>query len=68
MFMLMDTEQAGSVNLKQFLTGAVEALTYNFDDIRKEMEMSEAISKGNMFCGKGVRVKLKRIMRKRAWR
>jgi len=68
MFMVIDTEQTGSVNLKQFLTGAVEALTYDFDDIRKEMEMSEAISKGNMFCGKGVRVRLKRIMRRRAWR
>ena len=50
------------------MTGAVEALTYDFDDIRRGMEMMEAINKGKAFFGKGVRIRLKRIMRKRLWR
>ncbi|GMH62067.1 hypothetical protein TrST_g14170 [Triparma strigata] len=68
MFMVMDEEQTGSVNLKQFLGGAVEALQYDFDDIRKGMEINEAISKGKMFFGKKLRSKLKRIMRTQVWR
>ncbi|GMI08440.1 hypothetical protein TrLO_g4650 [Triparma laevis f. longispina] len=68
MFMVMDETQTGSINLKQFLGGAVEALQYDFDDIRREMEINEAISKGKMFFGKKLRTKLKKIMRTRVWR
>jgi len=67
-FLMMDTGETGEINLKKFLGGAVEALKYDFNDIRREMKVTEAVKAGNVILGKKVRSFLKKLMRKQVWR
>lgn len=62
-FMLMDISEKGSINLKQFLAGAVEALKYDFNEIRREMAIADAVKAGKSFFGKRLRSFLKKVRR-----
>jgi hypothetical protein len=60
-FIMMDTSERGSINLKQFLAGAVEALKYDFNEIRREMAVAEAVKAGKSLFGKRLRSFLKKV-------
>jgi hypothetical protein len=68
MFLVMDEDESGSINAKEFLAGCVEALNCDFSDIRAAVAEAEALKKGRQMFGKRSRVLVKGVMRNKLWR